>query len=421
MADVFTKEVFDMNERNLFEDGSIKEFEYYEFFPAPSNNSLNSTGNIKIVIEQQDLFTLPSEGYLYFEGELAKKVGDFTDDDKNDVALINNSMMYLFGNITYYLGAQGVENINNPGQTSTMMGMLKYSPAQSATEGLSMCWLPDLDYDDNKQNDSMDKRANFKRFSFNVPLKHIFGFMEDYNKILYGLKQEVRLQRVINNDFIQVKDGTNKKDFKITLSKTSLYMPIIKPSLEEENRLYKFIDNKSVVDILFRGRFTQTYNLLENSDRLDWSFQNTTGKPRYLIIGFQKESELNSKSNFSNLELEQIHVELNTRRYPNQDLDINFVDNKYSRIFKESYDFKRKFYDTDEPSSISMLSFKTLYPIFVVDVSKHEDRTNMSNIDIKVKAKLNKAPKEPVTVYGTLISDINMKLESTGKRFNIIK
>lgn len=391
MAEINSREVFNMNDKTLFEDGSIKEFEYFEFFPVDSNNNLNNAGNIDIVIQQQDLITLPSESYLYLEGELAKKDGDFTDDDKNDVALINNSMMYLFSNITYYLNAQEVENINNPGQTSTMVGMLKYSPAQSATEGLSMCWLPDIDYNNDNQNDSMSLRSNFKKFSFNIPLKHIFGFMEDYNKILYGVKQLVRLKRVINNDFIQVKNGMKEEDFKITLNKASLYMPIIKPSLEEENKLYKSIENKSVVDILFRGRFTQTYALLENSNRLDWSFQNTTGKPRYLIIGFQKK-KMNSKSNFSNLELEEIHVELNTRRYPNQDLEVNFPDNKYSRVFKETYDFKRKFYDTCEPSSISMLTFKSLFPIFVVDISKHEDRTNMSNIDIKVKAKFNKAP-----------------------------
>ena len=40
------------------------------------------------------------------------------------------------------------------------------------------------------------------RFSFRIPLKHIFGFCEDYDKIVYGLKHHLTLVRKTEDDVI---------------------------------------------------------------------------------------------------------------------------------------------------------------------------------------------------------------------------
>ena len=39
-------------------------------------------------------------------------------------------------------------------------------------------------------------------FSFRIPFKHIFGFREDYDKIVYGLKHTLSLVRKTDNDAI---------------------------------------------------------------------------------------------------------------------------------------------------------------------------------------------------------------------------
>ena len=39
-------------------------------------------------------------------------------------------------------------------------------------------------------------------FSFRIPLKHIFGFCEDYDKVVYGLKHTLTLTRNNDNDAI---------------------------------------------------------------------------------------------------------------------------------------------------------------------------------------------------------------------------
>lgn len=417
-----TKEIFDLSdiEQSLSFDNSMRDYEYFEFFPTNISN-LNTSGNKDIVIQQQDLFTHPAESYLYLKGELTKSDGTaVTNPGNGEVSLINNAMMYLFERISYLINETVVEEIERPGQTTSMLGLLKYSPNQSSTLGVNMCWLPDLDYNTDKTNANMKLRSSLNKFSFMVPFKHIFGFMEDYNKVLYGVQQSFRLKRIIDDDAIQVKNGVNKSDFKVSLSKLSVLMPIVKPSLQTELKLLKAIDNKSVVDIIYRNRNTESTFLPANSKNFDWHLQTAAGIPRYIVISFQK-NNVNSKSNFSNVNLKRLYVELNSKRYPDTDVEVDFSENDYSKIFTQTCNFKKRFYDSDEAPSFSPFTFKSLYPIFIIDVSKHEDRTKMSNLDIKIKASFDSAPGSNVEAFATLISDYEMKLESTGKRFIILK
>ena len=77
----------------IISDDSIDKYEHVEYNPVVGAN-LNS-GDIRINIETQDIFTHPSESFLLIEGQLVK------DDDTlyasaDVISLINNGMMYLF-------------------------------------------------------------------------------------------------------------------------------------------------------------------------------------------------------------------------------------------------------------------------------------------------------------------------------------
>ena len=97
----------------------------------------------------------------------------------------------------------------SPSQATAMLGLLKYPDDFSKSQGLNQLW-----YKDTATTADMDNNAGFNvrqqyviqnpdpkgTFSFRVPLKHIFGFCEDYNKILYGMKQTLTLTRNNDND-----------------------------------------------------------------------------------------------------------------------------------------------------------------------------------------------------------------------------
>ena len=88
------KEPFDTDE-------SIRRYEYIEYQPI-TGTSLNTTGEIRVIIESQDEFFRPFQAYLLLEGRLIRANGA-TYGDKDKVTFVNNGLMFLFNNIRYEL------------------------------------------------------------------------------------------------------------------------------------------------------------------------------------------------------------------------------------------------------------------------------------------------------------------------------
>ena len=115
---------------------SIGEYEHLEYNPIAGSKLNNSGSDITITIELQDVFSHPSESYLIIEGELIKN-NNTRYADADEVTLTNNGIMYLFKRIRYDLAEKAIETIQHPGQTSTMLGLLKYSVEFSKADGLN--------------------------------------------------------------------------------------------------------------------------------------------------------------------------------------------------------------------------------------------------------------------------------------------
>ena len=167
----------------IISDENISEYEHLEYNPIAGTN-LNDGGDITITIELQDVFSHPSESFLLIEGNLTKNDGTLYA-NADEVTLTNNGMMYLFKRIRYDLAEKVIESIQNPGQTTTMLGLLKYLDDFSKSIGLNQLWYKDTNPDANRagnlgfnaRQDYIIQRPNPKgTFSFRIPLKHIFGF-----------------------------------------------------------------------------------------------------------------------------------------------------------------------------------------------------------------------------------------------------
>ena len=89
-------------------------------------------------------------------------------------------------------------------------------------------------------------------FSFRIPLKHIFGFCEDYDKIVYGLKHSVTLVNKTDDDAIF--RGATAGGGKVSLDKISWFMPHVIPADAEKFSIYKTIESKSKVPLAYRTR-----------------------------------------------------------------------------------------------------------------------------------------------------------------------
>ena len=154
-------------------DDSIYEYEYKEYNPIAGTDL--KCGSIVITIESQDIYTHPAESFLVIEGDLIKNVRNPADGafvrygNADTITLINNGIMYLFSDVRFHLASHEIEFLQNPGQATTMLGLLKYPDDFNKSQGLNQLWAPDTPIVDNNTANKGDNYGFKKRF------KHIIS------------------------------------------------------------------------------------------------------------------------------------------------------------------------------------------------------------------------------------------------------
>ena len=285
----------------ILKDDSIDKYEEIAYEHIAGSN-LNAPGqDIKLTIETQDNFTHPSESYLIIEGQLVRSDNGNAFANADLITLTNNGIMHLFKRIRYDLSGQEIENIVNVGQATTMLGLLKYPDDFSKSKGLNQLWYKDTTLNADNNNTGFSIRRNYiivnadpvGTFSFKIPLKHIFGFCEDYDKIVYGLKHNLTLTR--NNDNDAIFKTSNRAggldvviDGRVRLDKISWFMPHVTPADEYRMELYKIIERKEKIPVGYRMIQCDSATV-PNAPEFSWrlSVKSSPEVPRFIIIGFQ--------------------------------------------------------------------------------------------------------------------------------------
>ena len=435
----------------ILKDDSIDKYEEFAYEPIAGANKNTPGQDIRITIETQDIFTHPSESYLIIKGQLLKADGTAYD-RLNRVTLANNGIMYLFKRIRYELSGQEIENIMNVGQATTMLGLLKYPDDFSKSKGLNQLW-----YKDTKNTTVMDSaNANFNvgfkvrhdyifgkaandvlpvgSFSFRIPLKHIFGFCEDYDKVVYGLKHTLTLTRDNNNTAIhKFNDDDGAGNDRLALGQVFLtditwFMPHVIPADEDKMKLYKIIERKEKIPVGYRMIQCDSALIPHNSRDFSWrlAVKSSPEVPRFIIIGFQLNGindQLTNPSVFNGVDVKNMYVMLNSTRYPAADYNINFGAQQFSRVYGDVTNFRSKFFNMDDLISnpnINPSDYKDLYRLFLFDVSKQSEKLKYSTTDIQVKMDFRGAIPIGVQVYGVIISDRLINFQSDGNKFSVV-
>ena len=425
----------------ILKDDSIDKYEYILYEPVVGANKNAPGQDIRLIIETQDIFTHPSESYLIIEGRLLK--GDGNSYANNDrITLTNNGIMYLFKRIRYDLSGQEIENIINPGQATTMLGLLKYPDDFSKSKGLNQLWYKDTTAGAVEDNTgweirrryiitNADNNAKKGTFSFKIPLKHIFGFCEDYDKVVYGVKHTLTLTRNSDNDAIfkgAIDGGGNPVDGKVEIKQISWFMPHVTPSDKYKMELYKIIERKEKIPVGYRMIQCDSATV-PNATHFGWrlSVKSSPEVPRFIIVGFQNadksNSQLTNPAVFDHKNVNNIYVMLNSVKYPTADYNITFLDKEIGRIYGDAADFRSKFFNMDELISnpnISPAEFLSLYPLFLFDVSKQSEKLKYSTTDIQLRVIFNAAPGNGVQVYAVIISDRLINFQSDGNKFSVV-
>ena len=413
-------------EENIVEDNSIFSCEDFPFNPI-SGTQYNAAGVIQINIENQAEYFLPHQSWLQIDGELLKADGTRYAAADN-ATLTNNGILYCFSNIKYQLSGNEIESVNDPGHASSIMGLLKY---ESTYPGLNQCWAIDKTIGTDNNNTGFHKRKDvifsanpIGSFSFAIDLQHIFGFAEDYDKVVYGLRHTLQFNRKPSSNNAIFRAGA-AADGKVKIDKITWWVPRITPSPVESFRLTKMLEKNATLQVGFRGRQCAMLSI-PAVNSYTWNLGVKSEKPRFLIIGFQTAKDDNQQTNvaiFDHCDISKLKVILNSAEYPAIDVLSNFTRNEYAGYYKRMADFKRSFYGVDKSVSSCAIDgdvYKTLYPLYVLDVSRQVEKLKSSIVDVSVKMDFGRAVPVATNAFALIISDKKLQFKSDGKNMSVV-
>ncbi|XP_050065409.1 uncharacterized protein LOC126554377 [Aphis gossypii] len=235
------------------EDCKITQMQYHSFLPY-STTALSNNDEIRISIQNMDAYTLPCESYLYIEVEIQK--------------------------------------LKSPGISSSLKGFCSHTPSE-LNNLQNAAWDVDMDASENKHFMLNNKFAGC------IPLKHLFGFCEDYKKILLNCNQQIILNRSSTDfDALYVLTTTPNEKLKkvaIELNKIIWKMPIIRVSDKEKIKLLKVLDSRKPVACAFRNWDLCEYPVLPQNTSHSWTVKSSSllEKPRFALIGLQTDRKNN--------------------------------------------------------------------------------------------------------------------------------
>lgn len=447
-------------------DDSATEYEYVEYVTRDAD--VNKDGQRFIETQDLDQYLLPHKSFVEIRGKLQTTANaNFVDDAQT--TLVNNGWS-LFQSAQYQVNNQTVEDISlYLPQASTIMNLVTFSDDYSRSTSTNTLWYKDTgtgaadssEYSATGQMltaaavgdavalNGANFRTNFhikRNTSYNsgfasrrlvttgakevcmfLPLSQVFGFCRDIPTVFRGVKHTLLLTRQVANNYILKMAGVDDGKFNITA--LSWWIPKITPSIVVQAELESKLAAGFVKQLYFEQmRIYRSTAYLAAQISCTWRITTNPGSelPRHVFIAFQNSARDNNQQRnnmvFDNLDLRRISLRLNSKQYPDKELETNFNagSRNYSRAYMMLQEAMNKYQDTDTGSQLSVEEFASLYPIIHIDVSKHPERLKDSPADIELKWTLGAQPPDPYYVYVVTTSDRYMTLNVVNGRMNII-
>ena len=168
-------DILDVEEEPIFDDRIVK-IETHAYNPY-ANTTFDYSDEIRIPIQQQDLYTLPCESFLYIEGQV--RIGHPI--EGSAVTLGDNCAAFMFDEIRYELDGVEIDRNRNVGITTAIKN---YVTMTTGRDGI----LKNAGWDTPMVQDTGD-------FNLCVPLNILLGFCEDYKRVVMNARHELILIR----------------------------------------------------------------------------------------------------------------------------------------------------------------------------------------------------------------------------------
>lgn len=369
-------------------DALINKQQYHSY--APYTSSYSNNDEIRIGINSQDLYVLPSESYITIEVEVQRKTGA----DYAAVAAIwsPNYAAYLFSEIRYELNNTEIDRIKHPGITSGIKNFAAHCDDLGRHTGLPGHFV--------------GKALAERKYTFILPLKFIFGFCEDYKKILLNAKHELILIR--NRTDVCTYTATTEA-FNIKVTKIQWKIQHIQLSDYAKLSMLKYLEKQRSIDVGYRSWDTYELPQIPATQRHIWTVKSTTqtSKPRYVFVVFQTNKQRVSVNSFeySHCNITDVRLQMNSEYFPYETIKSDFPNGNAQELYYTFLQMQNSYYNGrggDNPIPFPYENFLSS-PIFGFDCSRTDDAVLNGSVDIRLEINASENIPSNTTAYAIII------------------
>lgn len=378
----------------VFDDRIVK-IETHTYNPY-ANTTFEYSDEIRIPIQQQDLYTLPYESFLYIEGKL--KINKPA--EGSNVVLGNNCVAFMFDEIRYELDGVEIDRNRNVGITSTLKNYVTISSDKTVIMR-NAGW--------NAQYALTSSNNANGYFNFCVPLYMLLGFCEDYRRVVINARHELILIRSRNDNNCLL--GNLALEPAIDIFKIQWRMPHV--VLNEINKLsmLRALESGRYLSMGFRSWDLYEFPLLQRTTKHSWPIKTATQleKPRYVVFVLQtgrKNVMSEDTSRFDHCKLTNVKLYLNSECYPYDDMNLDFDKNRWSILYDMYQRFCKNYYGYEylEPS-LAVTQFLLNGPFVIIDCSRQNESVKSATVDVRLEFECKENVPPNTTAYCLIIHD----------------
>lgn len=359
---------------------------------TPYTTSFNNNDEIRITIQAQDLIVLPSQSYILLE--FVARKSDNTPFAINEAIFSYNPTAHIFSEMRYELNGIEIDRNKLPGITSTMKCLIA---CKSEDERSYILF-----------NEHSNKSIAVGTYRLMIPLRFIFGFCDDFRKVIMNCKHELILVRSRSNECVY---QANKDVLILDINKIQWKIPHVSLSDHAKLTMLKMISRNDSLYIPYRSWDLYELPAIPTTNRHTWSVKTTSQvrKPRYVIVAFQtnRNTIVNDSSAFDHCNIMNVRLYLNNERYPYDDLNLSFSANHFHELYYMVQNIQQTYYNEISfynPTGYDLNNFSSR-PVFAFDCTKSDESIKSGMVDVRLELEASANFPGLTTTYCLIIHD----------------
>ena len=349
-------------------------------------NTVNT--NINIILNREENHLNLRDSYLEIEFVVLDDAGGVFANDAN-IRLVNYGMMALFSSIKLETsGGRTIEYIDR-----CHHNLLMYKLLTSTDDEYESGFVRNQGNRDSQLKGDHIAAPRVPMYMM-IKMSDLFGFINDLEKIIYGLGFNLILKGN-NNDRalfrVNANLGAVANDGNIEIRDISWCVPSIDPSNYNRIIVQKVLSEKNNVDFSYYERKTFYKNVPNATNFLfDLGMESGMERPKYIIVGFENNNvyeQTHDASTFDVMNVTECYCKIGSGFYPEDRTNINYGTNNYNEAFKEIVSFKKDYNGLPHNIKpyINHRTFKSSYRIYVFDTRYQTDHIGPQPIQLNFK------------------------------------